>query len=63
MWEDSTYSTKLISFELFGLAAAKSAFVHQVWKFLFHELVNFLYGFLEPRLGRACDVKVKWWIL
>lgn len=31
-----TYSTKLVSFNLFRFSSTKTSFVNQIWKFLFH---------------------------
>ena len=60
---NSTYSTKLITFELFWFAAAKSAFVDQIRQLLLHELFDFHNSFLKARLRGACDVEVERWIL
>ena len=44
---NKTYSTKLITFELFGFTTTESAFVDQVRQLLLHELVNLSNSFLK----------------
>lgn len=59
----ATYASELVSLYLFWLASAKAALVHQIWKFLLHELIDLGNGFLQALLGRTRHVKIEWWIL
>ena len=54
----SVYSAKLVALKLLRLPSSEAPLIDEVWKFLFHELINLRYGLVEAFLRRAGDVKV-----
>jgi hypothetical protein len=58
-----TYSTELIALNSIWFSPLEASLVNEVWQFLLHKLFYLFDSLLKAKFARACNMKVKWWIL
>lgn len=54
-----TYTSELISFDLFLIPTAEAAFIHEVGELLLHHILDFLDGLFQSNLAGTGHVEIQ----